>query len=399
MPQGALADGLIKTAPAYTQETGNKVEVDAFPYSDLQEKVFTQTQTKSDEYDMWFADDPWMPNIRPILNAVAIDKDYGYKRDDDIFPVCYDVFTWPPPYGPVPKSVRAQNLEAHLYGLPIVGNVILYTVRKDVLDDNKLSVPTTWDDALNVAKTVNDPNKPFYGFSTRGSDPSSDSIPMLWSLGGDIFDDNFNVIFDNDAGMAMARMISNLGKYAPPGVTTYTTDEFGADFVAGRSMMGMTWPGDTLVAMEDPSKSKSAGKLLYMNSPAGKPGSKGASMLGNWGLIPNAASKNRDQSFTFMSWITSKEHSLEFAKNGGIPFRKSNLNDPGLMKQFPWYPAQADALAAPAKWRPRTTGGPAVLTQFIGPNMNLLLGGQLSPEDTVKKAASEIRDYMKTVTD
>ena len=48
---------------------------------------------------LFFVDDPWMPNIKPASSAVPIDKDYGYQRDPDIFPVSYDVFSWPPPVG------------------------------------------------------------------------------------------------------------------------------------------------------------------------------------------------------------------------------------------------------------------------------------------------------------
>jgi multiple sugar transport system substrate-binding protein len=399
VPQGALADGLIKTAPSFETETGNKIEVAAFPYSDLQQKTVTLTQVKSDEFDLFFVDDPWMPNIKPASSAVPIDKDYGYQRDPDIFPVSYDVFSWPPPYGPVPTSVRDQHLEPHQYGLPVVGNVILYAIRKDVLDERGLAIPETWDDALAIAAAVTDPSKPFYGWDARQAGGNVDSIPILWSLGGDILDDEFNVILDNEAGLATFTLINELAKYGPPGFVTYQTNEFAADFLAGRAMMGMTWPGDTLVAMEDPAQSQSAGKLHYMNSPAGKKGEKGASVLGNWGLILNAASKHRDEAYQFMTWITSKEHSLEYAKNGGIPFRQSNLNDPELVAKFPWYPAQAEASAAPPKWRPRTTAGGEILDPMYGAAIQLMVGGELTPAQAVKKAADEIRQFMETVVD
>lgn len=395
VPQGALADGLTKTAPAFESETGNKIAVEAFPYATLQEKAVTLTQAKSDAYDLFFVDDPWMPNLQPANSAVAIDKEYGYKRDPDIFPVCYDVFSWPPPYGPVSKSVRDQNLEPHLYGLPVVGNVILYAIREDVLKAKGLSIPETWDDALNIAKAVYDPKKPFYGWDARQAGGNVDSIPLLWSLGGDILDDNFNVVLDSAAGLQTFKLLKEMAKYGPQGLVSYQTNEFASDFLAGRAMMGMTWPGDTLVSMEDPAQSQSAGKLHYMNSPAGKAGSKGASVLGNWGLILNAASKHRDEAYKFMTWITSQEHSLEYAKNGGVPFRKSNLNNPELVAKFPWYPAQAEALAAPPKWRPRTAAGSEIL-DIYGSAVQLMITGDKSPEDVLAQATKDIKAFMET---
>jgi len=398
VPQGALADGLTKTAPAYEEETGNTVVVEAFPYQELQTKAITLTQVESDEFDLFFVDDPWMPNLQPASSAVALDEEFGYERDPDIFEVCYDVFTWPPPYGPVPESVREQELETHLYGLPVVGNVILYAIRQDVLDEHGLAVPETWDDALAVAQAVHDPEAPFYGWNAREAGGNVDSIPILWSLGGDILDDEFNVILDNEAGLRTFQLLKELAQFGPPGLVSYDTNEFSADFLAGRAMMGMTWPGDTLVAMEDPAQSQSAGKLLYMNPPAGAAGGTGASVLGNWGLILNAASGNKEQSYEFMTWLTSEEHSLEYAKNGGVPFRQTNLNNAELVELFPWYPAQAEALAAPPKWRPRTAAGGEIL-EIYGGHIQLMISEDRNPEESLEEAASEIREFMETAVD
>ena len=73
VPQGALADGLIKMAPKFTEETGNTIEVAAFPYESLQEKTVTSDPGAIPEFDMFFADDPWMPNIKPATSAVPLD--------------------------------------------------------------------------------------------------------------------------------------------------------------------------------------------------------------------------------------------------------------------------------------------------------------------------------------
>jgi multiple sugar transport system substrate-binding protein len=398
VPQGALADGLVATAPAWEEESGNSVQVEAFPYQELQTRTVTLTQVGSDDFDLFFVDDPWMPNIQPASSAVPLDVEFGYERDPDIFEVAYDVFSWPPPYGPVPESVREQGLETHLYGLPIVGNVILYAIREDILEERGLAVPETWDDALAIAAEVYDPDAPFYGWNQRQAGGNVDSIPILWSLGGDILDDEFNVILDNEAGLRTFQLLKELAQYGPPGLVTYETNEFAAEFLAGRAMMGMTWPGDTLVAMEDPEQSESAGNLLYMNSPAGEPGGTGASVLGNWGLILNAASNNKEAAYDFMTWITSQEHSLEYARNGGVPFRRSNLNDPELVELFPWYPAQAEALAAPPKWRPRTAAGGEIL-EIYGGHIQLMISEDRSPEESVQAAADEIREFMETAVD
>ena len=97
-----------------------------------------------------------------------------------------------------------------------------------------------------------------------------------------------------------------------------------------------------------------------------------------------------------MTWITSQEHSLEYAKNGGVPFRQSNLNNAELVAQFPWYPAQAEALAAPPKWRPRHSAGGEIL-DIYGGAIQRMVSDDLSPEEALAQATSEITDYMATV--
>src|SRR5256884_2533589 len=185
--QGAEDGPLKKVAPMYQSQTGITMEIVEFPYDQLFEKLVTTFQANGSSYDLCMMDDPWMPKFGTMGALQPLDSNFGFTRDSDIPTVVYDVGTWPPPHGPVPPT--EQGKAKHLYGITIVGNVEMFMYRSD-----KSSAPTSWNDVLSNAAKYNAAN--FYGYVIRGkpTNPlSSDSLPILWSFGGNVFDDSWRV--------------------------------------------------------------------------------------------------------------------------------------------------------------------------------------------------------------
>ncbi len=117
--QGPLADGLVALIPQFEEENpGIRVEVAPFPWTTFFEKVISLARTESGEFDVIFADDPWMPNIVDGGLSVNLTETYGATRDDDVPQVSYDVFSWPPPYGPIPLDFQTGE-RPDLHALPI----------------------------------------------------------------------------------------------------------------------------------------------------------------------------------------------------------------------------------------------------------------------------------------
>jgi multiple sugar transport system substrate-binding protein len=127
--------------------------------------------------------------------------------------------------------------------------------------------------------------------------------------------------------------------------------------------------------------------------PAG-PSGQGFGMMGNWLLgIPTAA-ENGEAAADFIRWMTEEDTQRLYAENGGIPSRTSVLNDAGLNEANPYFSALAESLAATPNWRPRTDQWNAVET-VLGTNLNAALAGQMTPQEAVTAASSEIHDIME----
>src|SRR6266853_292886 len=359
--QGNEDGPLKKVVGNYKTQTGIEVQVVEFPYDSLYSKLVTTFQANDS---------------------------YGFTRDSDIPTVVYDVGTWPPPHGPVPPSEQGKT--QHLYGITIVGNVEMFMYRSD-----KSSAPTSWDDVLTNAAKYNAAN--FYGYVIRGkaTNPvSSDSLPILWSFGGNVFDDNWKVQLDSDASITAVDFLTRkLKQFAEPGAESFDAAERSQAMATGKAYQSTVWPGEITGIVEDPTVSQVRGKVAYIPIPQG-PSGKGLGMMGNWLLGIPKGSKNGAAAADFIKWMLKADNMRNYVAQGGIPIRKSILNDASLAAANPYFKALAASFEAGPNWRPRTDQWGAVETSY-GTAMNAAVAGQLTPQAAMQKAAGEIRTVMK----
>ena len=387
--QGNEDGPLKKVVGNYKSETGIEVQVVEFPYDSLYSKLVTTFQANDSSYDLCMMDDPWMPKFGTMGALQPLDSNFGFTRDPDIPNVVYDVGTWPPPTGPVPPT--EQSKAKHLYGITIVGNVEMFMYRSD-----KSSAPTNWTDVLNNARTYNAAN--FYGYVIRGkaTNPvSSDSLPILWSFGGNIFDDTWKVQLDSDASITAVDFLTRkLKQYAEPGAESFDAAERSQAMATGKAYQSTVWPGEITGIVEDPTVSQVRGKVSYIPIPQGPSGQKGLGMMGNWLLGIPKGSKQGQAAADFIKWMLKADKMRNYVAQGGIPIRNSILNDASLAAANPYFKALAASFAAVPNWRPRTDQWGAVETSY-GTAMNAAVAGLLTPAAAMQKAAGEIRTLMK----
>jgi multiple sugar transport system substrate-binding protein len=386
--QGNEDGPLKKVVGNYKSETGIEVQVVEFPYPQLFEKLVTTFTANGDQFDLCMMDDPWMPKFGTMGALQPLDSSFGFTRDSDIPTVVYDVGTWPPPHGPVPPS--EQGKAQHLYGITIVGNVEMFMYRSD-----KSSAPATWDDVYNNAAKYNAAN--FYGYVIRGlaTNPvSSDSLPILWSFGGNIFDDNWKVKLDSTESIDAVNFLTRrLEQFSQPGPESTDAADRSKLMATGKAYQSTVWPGEITGIVEDPSVSQVKGKVAYIPIPKG-PGGKGLGMMGNWLLGIPKGSKKGSAAADFIKWMLKADKMRNYVAQGGIPIRKSILNDSSLASANPYFAALAASFDAVPNWRPRTDQWNAVETVY-GTEMNAAVAKLKTPQAAMQSAATQIRDKMK----
>ncbi|HEU4673383.1 MAG TPA: extracellular solute-binding protein [Candidatus Limnocylindrales bacterium] len=385
--QGVEDAGLKALAPMYTQKTGVKLDIVEAPYADLYTKLVNAFKANDATYDLVMMDDPWMPKFGTDGSLQDLGA-LGIQKDPDIAQVVWDVGTWPPPRGPVPPSEKGKP--SQLLGVTIVGNVEMFMYRKDLTPN----APASYDDVLANAKAQNKSDMAGYIIRGKATNPVvADFLPILWSFGGDVFDENWNVVFDNDASKSAIKfLVTDLKAVAQ--ADPASTDAADRDLIMakGQGYQSSTWPGEINEAVLGEG-STVAGKVGFIPIPKG-PSGKGVGMMGNWMLGIPKASKNGQAAADFIKWMLQADTQKTYAQNNGIPSRTSVLKDASLADKNPYFPVLADALQAPPNWRPRTDQWNAVET-ILGTHLNAALAGQESVDDVAAKASAEIRTLMK----
>jgi multiple sugar transport system substrate-binding protein len=385
--QGDESLGLKAIAPDCGTQTGTTVEIVENPYGPLYDKLVTTFQANDATFDLVMIDDPWMPKFGTDGSFQDLGQ-YGIERDPDISSIVWDVGTWPPPHGAVPPSEVGKP--AQLLGVTVVGNVEMFMNRSDIVP-----APKTYDDVLANAKAQNKAD--FAGYIIRGKATNpvvADFLPILWSFGGDVFDDNWNVILDNDKSKAAIKfLVDDLKAVAQADPANTDAADRSQLFATEKGLQSSVWPGEIAGIVNNAEVSKVIGKAEYLPIPAG-PSGKGIGMMGNWMLAIPAASQNGAKAAEFIKCALTAESQKVMAANKGIPSRTSVLNDAELGAANPYFPVLAQALQVPPNWRPRTDQWNAV-ESIIGTHLNGALAGLETADDAATKASEEIRTLMK----
>ena len=385
--QGVEDAGLKALAPMYKQAKGVELSIVESPYDDLYTKLVNSFKANDATYDLAMMDDPWMPKFGTDNSLVELGG-LGISKDPDIAQVVWDVGTWPPPRGAVPPSEKSKT--PGLFGVTIVGNVEMFMYRKDLTP----TAPTSYDEVLANAKAQNKSGVAGYLIRGKATNPVvADFLPILWSFGGDVFDDNWNVVFDNQQSLAAINFLltdlKGVGQADPANSDAADRDRLMA---AGQGYQSSVWPGEVNTAVLGEGTTVKD-KVAFIPIPKG-PSGKGVGMMGNWMLGIPKASKNQQAAADFIKWMLQADTQKTYAQNNGIPSRTSVLKDSSLAAANPYFPVLADALQAPPNWRPRTDQWNAV-EKILGTHLNAGLAGQESAQDVATKAAAEVRTLMK----
>ena len=114
--------------------------------------------------------------------------------------------------------------DGELYGLTPDGNALLATYRKDVLDKHGISYPETFDEWIEAAKEVHDPDNEVYAYCAslqRGAWFGFNFWAALAAHGGSWFDrmekGYWNPTFNTEAGYLALKAMKELQAYAHRG--------------------------------------------------------------------------------------------------------------------------------------------------------------------------------------
>jgi multiple sugar transport system substrate-binding protein len=387
--EGIEGEALKQAAIDYEAQAGVHINIAQFPYANLFEKELIDLNSRTGAYDLIMMDDPWFPRFATsqfLTDLTPLLEKRGQTGPDADF-VASSVAVCRHPYQ-----------TGALFALPYVGNSQLFFYRKDLFAKYGLKEPSTWDDVLAAAKTIQEKETgpdggKMYGYVMRavqGNGAVADFMPIFWAFGAEMFDSAGKPAVNSPEGIAALQFMVEMGKYSPPGYTSFNAAEVSAHLLQGTAAMSINWPA-WISAFSDPSKSKVIGKIEFTTLPgARKPGQ---AEIGNWLIAIPRYSQNAQAAMDFLLWATSAEQMKRSAERGNPPTRKSLFQDQELVAKFPVYPVQFRSLES-SRPRPRTPQWNEIENAF-GIFLSKANSGELSPADAMNQANAEIEKILQ----
>lgn len=352
-----IAEPLQRRAPVFRALTGAQVNVITVPFSDLYQKILTDLATGTNAFDAFVFAPQWMvdyiqPGFLEVLTP-RIEADEQI-RWDDIAPFFRDF---------------SATFQGEIYTIPLDGDFQMVYYRTDVLEENGLQPPETWDDYLNVAQTVHGQDMNGDGAADFGSCISkkraAQAYWMVWSVAGAFLQtegtgqgsfftlDNLEPLTNNEAFAAALDVYTGTTPFGPPNEINLDVGDTRGLFTSGRCALSIDW-GDIGTLAIDPEISvvqdkvgsitlpgstrvldRATGKLVDCDEttcPNAVGGVNHApfSAFGGWSGAINAAADPvvKDAAYAFLSYMSAPAQSnvdVTIGKTGFNPYRTSQF--------------------------------------------------------------------------
>ncbi len=314
-------------------------------------------------------------------------------------------------YGDLIQSLIAMAgiWEGNLYAVPMGSYGGLFAFRKDVFAKHGLTPPKTFVEFYEYAKKVNDPPK-LYGtalFAHKGEYLAADMAPLLWSWGAGYINGSdinlpgvkkYHAAWDTPEGIAALKYYARFYKEGLTPVDTLNYDHvrFTEAFQVGKVAMGLMIGEAVGEPMENPDKSKVAGKMDYTPFP-GKKRADGSvtppmPMIGAHSLAINKDSRNKKEAFMVLQFLTSKAIGVDYILRGGKPFRQSHFF-PEAFEKFPSLKDYAGNIPT-GRCRPNIPEYPAVSEIFTTAFHRALADKNADVEKIMKEAAQKANNQV-----
>jgi multiple sugar transport system substrate-binding protein len=187
----------------------------------------------------------------------------------------------------------------------------------------------------------------------------------------------------------MVGVVKNGG--APKAVTTYMEPESLTAFQTGDYAFMRNWP--YAYALNQKAE-RVKGKFSVAPLPAYQGGGK-AGVLGGANAVISAYTENPGGALQLVDYISGPEHQRLIASKFSLaPTVSATYDDPAVRKALP-FAAELKQAVSQAKARPVSPVYPQI-SQAIYKNVNAALAGQMTPEEAMKQAQSDIEKALAT---
>lgn len=361
----------------FEKETGAKVEVEVVPYDQIQTKAILDAQSGTNNYDVI---QYWYTSVGALAEAGAIEDITDWVDGDDAIDAPDFIQSIFGPY---------TQYDGKTYGLPIDGDTHVLFYNKEIFDRVGVEVPTTWDEYVQVAKTITEAEKAngVYGSAILGAKSAfnigSTFFNRLATMSPDPIDSQMPQL-NTPAAVEAAQSMLDAAPYALPSPLEIGFEQALPQFLSGNVAMIEFWT-DLGVFAQDPAQSKIVDKWGVAPLPVGPEGKVSGALNAGWamGVSPNAP--DQDLAKQFVAFASSKETNEKLITTTGSgvdPIRTSTLESEKYKAFAPEVSAVAAQVLPNAQSWPTSPNAPQMI-QSLSDNLALMLQGSLTAQQAM----------------
>lgn len=292
-------------------------------------------------------------------------------------------------------TVEAATYDGKLVAAPWFTNSSVMFYRKDVLEELKADVPTTWDGWIELADKAVGINGVEYGADFQAAQSEAlvtNWVEYVWGNGGDILDEDGKPVINSSENIEATEIMKKLvDEYAPEGVTTYTETESEQVFKEGKCLFIRDWSGFWSSGQGE--DSKVTGLIGATSLPTGPSGTKSHTCLGGLDLVVNnnISDEQKAAAGEFIKFMVSEETQKEMTLiSSQPPVIKSVYTDAEILEEIPFY-EEFYGIIENGKSRPKSPQY-AKVSDAIQRNVHQALTGEAAVKDALDTLQAEVEE-------
>ncbi|MEZ3486094.1 MAG: sugar ABC transporter substrate-binding protein [Lachnospiraceae bacterium] len=313
----------------FEEETGIKINYEIMAESSYMDKMMLGLSSNNQQYDVVMASPA---TIGTILDGGWVQPLDQYIEDDSVTDKAWRE-------GLADSMLSLAVVDGKRYAVPYNMGVNILYYNKAMFRDAGLdpeNPPTTLEDILKAARTLNAPDKNQYGISFRASREGNANTflwAMLWMICGGSWEDAEGLVDYSRIGgkeaVEATDFFAEFHEYAPAGISSYGYEEAQLAFQQGLSAM---WIDTSILAngvldSEESQVAEDVGFAAFTEGHAiGSP----------WMFLMASKTEHPTEAWKFLQFVSGYELQMEQVKSGVQtgPVRTDVLGDPKIGEYF-----------------------------------------------------------------
>ena len=325
VPGSNWLDAVLENVDEFTEQTGVQVELQQLMNDQVTQKVAVSMAAGGSDLDLVI--------FAPLQNSILYHKNGWLENLDNYIAndenIDYDDFS--------ESSTELCTFDDGVYGIPYMTECEVVMYNTEMFEKAGVTeIPTTFDELEAAAAACHGIETDVAGIVYRGKPYAAvtQASGFIYGYGGEYINSENKAVFNTpEAVQGIYKYGNILYKYGAPGSINMDWQDTANVYNQGMAAMRIDASSNYNYCI-DPDSSLVADVTSMFALPGGPAGAHAYNVTA-WALGISTGSQNKDATWAFISWATSKEMDVKTMGNGNPSPRESSWQNDEAVSAFP----------------------------------------------------------------